>query len=131
MATTRSKPPLCSIAATASAGRPTGTATPTFGGLQSGTGLLLDMGRSVTVTSARIQLGPAAGGAIELRAGSSASLRRLHIVARAANPGGSLTVPASSPISARYLLIWFTALPPDSTGTYQATIYRVRLLGTS
>lgn len=105
--------------------------TPTFGGLQSGTGLLLDMGRSVTVTSARIQLGPAAGGAIELRAGSSASLRRLHIVARAANPGGSLTVPASSPISARYLLIWFTALPPDSTGTYQATIYRVRLLGTS
>jgi hypothetical protein len=29
------------------------------------------------------------------------------------------------------LLIWFTALPPDSTGTYRATIYRVRLLGTS
>jgi cytoskeletal protein RodZ len=105
--------------------------TATFGGLQSGTGLLLDMGRSVTVTSARIQLGPAAGGAIELRASDSASLRQLHVVARAANLGGSLTVPVSSPVSARYLLIWFTALPPDSSGTYQATIYRVRLLGTS
>jgi multidrug efflux pump subunit AcrA (membrane-fusion protein) len=105
--------------------------TATFGGLQSGTGLLLDMGKSVTVTSARIQLGPAAGGVIEVRAGNSASVRQLRVVARVANPGGSLTVPVSSPVSARYLLIWFTALPPDSAGTYQATIYRVRLLGTS
>jgi hypothetical protein len=105
--------------------------TAAFGGLQSGTGLLLDMGKSVTVTSARIQLGPAAGGVIEVRAGNSASVRQLRVVARVANPGGSLTVPVSSPVSARYLLIWFTALPPDSAGTYQATIYRVRLLGTS
>jgi hypothetical protein len=105
--------------------------TATFGGMQSGTGLLLDMGRSVTVSSARIRLGPAAGGTIELRAGDSASLRHLHVVARAPNSGGSLTIPVTSPVSARYLLIWFTALPPDSTGTYQATIYRVSLLGTS
>jgi len=105
--------------------------TATFGGMQSGTGLLLDMGRSVTVTSARIRLGPAAGGVIELRAGNIASLRHLHVVARATNPGGTLTIPVSSPISARYLLIWFKALPPDSTGTYQATVYKVSLLGTS
>jgi hypothetical protein len=105
--------------------------TAAFGGMQSGTGLLLDMGRSVTVTSARIQLGPAAGGAIELRAGNSASLRHLHVVSRASNSGGWLTIPVTSPVSARYVLIWFTALPPDSTGTYQATIYRVSLLGTS
>ena len=102
-----------------------------FGGLQSGTGLLLDMGKPVTVTSARIQLGSAAGGAVELRAGNRMSLRHLHIVAQAADSGGSLTLPVSSPVSARYLLIWFTALPPDSTGSYQATIYKVSLLGTS
>lgn len=102
-----------------------------FGGLQSGTGLLLDMGKPVTVTSARIQLGSAAGGAVELRAGNRMSLRHLHIVAQAADSGGSLTLPVSSPVSARYLLIWFTALPPDNTGSYQATIYKLSLLGTS
>jgi Helix-turn-helix domain len=105
--------------------------TAAFGDMQSGTGLLLDMGRSVTVTSARIRLGPEAGGVIELRAGNRASLRHLHVVARATNPGGALTMPVSSPVSARYLLIWFTALPPDSTGTYQATVYKVSVLGTS
>jgi transcriptional regulator with XRE-family HTH domain len=105
--------------------------TPDFAGMQSGTGLLLDMGRPVTVTSARIRLGPASGGAIELRAGNTPSLRHLQVVAQATNPGGTLSVPISSPVTARYLLIWFTSLPPDSTGTYQATIYHVRLLGTS
>jgi Helix-turn-helix domain len=105
--------------------------TAAFGGMQSGTGLLLDMGRSVTVTRARIRLGPAAGGVIELRAGNSPLLRQLHVVARATNPGGALTIPVSSPISARYLLIWFKALPPDSTGTYQATVYKVSVFGIS
>ena len=90
-------------------------ATARFGNLQSGTGLLLNMGKPVAVTSARIQLGSAAGGAVELRAGNRTSLRHLHVVAQAANPGGSLTLPVSSPVTARYLLIWFTTLPPDDT----------------
>jgi transcriptional regulator with XRE-family HTH domain len=105
--------------------------TAAFAGMQPGTGLLLNMGGPVTVTSAQIRLGPAAGGTIELRAGNTPSLRRLHIVGQAANAGGTLSVPVSSPVTARYLLIWFTSLPPDSTGTYQATIYHVRVLGTS
>ena len=106
-------------------------ASANFGGLQSGTGLLLDMGAPVTVTSAQIRLGAAAGGGIQLRAGNTPTLRLLHVVARASNPGGMLTLPVSSPVSARYLLVWFTALPPDNSGTYQATVYKVSLLGTS
>lgn len=106
-------------------------ATARFGNLQPGTGLLLNMGRPVTVTRARIQLGPAAGGAVELRAGDSASLGQLRVVARAANAGGAQTVRISSPVAARYLLIWFTALPPDGRGTYEATIYTVILDGIS
>lgn len=102
-----------------------------FGGLQSGTGLLLDMSAPVAVTSAQIRLGAAAGGEIQLRAGNRPTLRHLHIVAQAPNPGGTLTVPVSSPISARYLLLWFTALPPDNSGHYQASVYKVSLLGTS
>ncbi len=105
-------------------------ATADFGGLQSGTGLLLDMGRRVTVTRARILLGPAAGGTIELRAGNTPALADLQVVARASLPGGMLTLPVTSPVRARYLLIWFTSLPPDSAGTYQDSIANVSLSGT-
>jgi transcriptional regulator with XRE-family HTH domain len=106
-------------------------ATANLGGLQSGTGLLLDMGRPVTVTSARILLGAAAGGRLQLRAGNTPALAELPVVAQAQLPGGPLTVPVASPVKARYLLIWFTRLPLDSSGTYQASISSVTLSGTT
>ena len=106
-------------------------ATARLGGLQSGTGLLLRLGPSATVSGATIALGAAPGGTIELRAGDTPSLADLPVVASAANPGGALTVHLSSPVRARYLLIWFTSLPPDNSGTYQASIYDVSVTGTS
>jgi transcriptional regulator with XRE-family HTH domain len=105
--------------------------TANFGNLQSGTGLLLDMGRAVTVTKARIDLGSAAGGALELRAGNQAVLSDLVPVVQSADTGGTLTLAPSHPVAARYLLIWFTRLPRDNAGTYQATIYHVDLTGSS
>ena len=33
------------------------------------------------------------------------------------------------PVHARYLIIWFTKLPPDPSGTFQAGIYSIRLKG--
>jgi transcriptional regulator with XRE-family HTH domain len=104
-------------------------ATARFGNLQSGTGLLLDLGHDATVTTARIVLGAAAGGVLELRAGDVPVLADLRPVARSADPGGTLTLRLGQPVRARYLLIWFTLLPPDSSGTYQATIYHVSLAG--
>jgi transcriptional regulator with XRE-family HTH domain len=106
-------------------------ATANLGGLQSGTGLLLDMGKRVTVTSARILLGPAGGGRLELRAGNTPALADLQVVAQAHLPGGPVTVPIGSPVTGRYLLIWFTRLPPDNSGTYQASISSVTLSGTT
>jgi transcriptional regulator with XRE-family HTH domain len=106
-------------------------ATANFDGSQPGTGLLLDLGKRVTVTSARILLGSAAGGRLELRAGNTPSLADLQVVARAHLSGGALTVPITSPVRARYLLIWFTRLPLDTSGTYQASIFNVSLSGTT
>jgi transcriptional regulator with XRE-family HTH domain len=106
-------------------------ATADFGNLQSGTGLLLNMGGAVTVTQARIDLGSAAGGALELRAGNQPVLADLLPVARSADTGGTITLALSHPVVARYLLIWFTSLPPDNAGTYQATIYHVNVTGFS
>lgn len=106
-------------------------ATANFNGNQPGTGLLLDMGSTVTVSSVQVMLGPAAGGSVQLRAGSSPSLAALSVVAQATLPGGALTLQGSSPVSARYLLIWFTRLPPDNVGTYQAFVYNVTVSGTA
>jgi hypothetical protein len=104
-------------------------ATATLNG-QPGTGLLLDMGTSVTVSSVQLLLGPAAGGTVQLRAGNSPSLADLPVVAQATIPGGALTLQPGSPVTARYVLIWFTQLPPDNTGTYQAYVYNVSVSGT-
>ncbi len=106
-------------------------ATADLGGLQSGTGLLLRLGSGATVTSATILLRPTPGGTIQLRAGDLPALANLPVVAQAANPGGTLTMRLTAPVRADYVLIWFTSLPPDNTGTYQASVYDIRLSGTT
>jgi hypothetical protein len=105
--------------------------TADFSGLQQGTGLLLDLGRSASVSSVRLLLGPAAGGAFQIRAGNTPALASLQPVAQASDPGGAVAVPVSKPVAGRYLLIWFTSLPRDSSGTYQASVFSVSLTGTS
>jgi hypothetical protein len=32
-------------------------------------------------------------------------------------------------VNARYVLLWFTALPPSGSGTYQASVYNISVLG--
>jgi hypothetical protein len=38
-------------------------------------------------------------------------------------------LPLSTPVHVRYLLIWFTKLPPDPAGTYQASVYKITVQG--
>ena len=103
-------------------------ATSDFGHLQAGTGLLLDMGRTVTITSVRLSLGTP-GADLQLRAGSSPVLADLPRVASSSGAGGTVTLRPSTPAHARYLLIWFTKLPRDASGTYQASVYRITVTG--
>ena len=101
-----------------------------FGNLKPGTGLLIDMGRAVTITSARITLGRATGAKFEMRVGTSAtSLADLRPVARVTGAGGQVHLRLAKPAHGRYVLIWFTRLPPDSSGTYEVSVYDVRLQG--
>jgi hypothetical protein len=102
-------------------------ATAAFGNLKPGTGLLLDMGRPVTITSAQITLGAITGAEFQLRAGGEPVLADLRPVARAADAGGAVTMRPARPTKARYLLLWFTRLPPDSSGMFEAIVYDVRL----
>jgi len=103
-------------------------ATARFGDLKTGTGLLLDMGRPVTVTSAQITLGSASGAAFQVRAGAIPILGGTRPVARAASAGGVVRLTATRPVQGRYILIWFTRLPPGGQG-FQVTVYDIRLMG--
>ena len=97
--------------------------TARFGNLQAGTGLLLDLGRTVTATSVTIRLGSTHGANLQVRAGTTPA--GLHVAASAADAGGPVRLSLASHPHVRYLLIWFTRLPPDAAGTYQAYISNV------
>jgi Helix-turn-helix domain len=105
--------------------------TADFGNLQSGTGLLVDLGRPVTITSAQITLGGAPGASLQLRTGDVATLADLRPAATATDAGGAVQLRLSGSTPSRYLLIWFTKLPPDSSGTFQAVVSAIKLQGES
>jgi transcriptional regulator with XRE-family HTH domain len=100
-----------------------------FGNLYPGTGLLLHMGRPVTVTAARISLGRIPGASLQLRVGAAPVLAALRPVAHAAGVGGVVHLRLASPAHGRYVLIWFTRLPQNPDGTFQASVYNVHLVG--
>jgi hypothetical protein len=104
-------------------------ASPDFFDMAPGTGLLLDMGRTVTVTSVDVSLGGEPGASLQLRAGREPTLAGLPRVAGVSGAGGTVRLRPSAPVQARYVLIWFTNLPPDPAGTYQASVYRVVVQG--
>ena len=103
--------------------------TAQFGDLKTGTGLLLDMGHPVTVSSVRLSLVSHSGADLALRAGSKPEPTWLPQVASASNAGGTVQFKLSAPVHVRYLLIWFTKLPQDTAGTYQASVYKITVQG--
>jgi hypothetical protein len=104
-------------------------ATPNFGNLKQGTGLLLDMGRTVTITSVRLSLGSPPGAQVQLRLGTSPDSGALRVDTTATATGQQLSLPLTAPEKARYVLVWFTRLPPNGTGAYQVFLHSVTVQG--
>lgn len=103
-----------------------------FGNLKPGTGLLLDMGRRVSVSRVRVVLGPMTGTDMQLRTGNQAtSLDGFAVAATADDVGGPVSLRPASHHRFRYMLIWFTDLPPQGVGSgvFQANIYDVAVHG--
>jgi hypothetical protein len=100
---------------------------PQFGGLKSGLGLLIDLGRPKTVRSADLLLS-AAGAGVQIRAGSAFPHQAidLPIVAQRANTTTSTQLPLDRPVTARYWLVWFTSLPKAGS-EYQLGVAEVAL----
>jgi len=55
----------------------------------------------------------------------------LPAVAGATNASGVVSLRLTAPAHGRYVLIWFTSLPPDTSGSFEASVYEVRLEGQS
>jgi hypothetical protein len=106
-------------------------ATPDFGGMRAGTGLLLDMGKRTTISRVQLVLGSQPGATVQVRVGDVASLAGLSTVATATDAHGSVRLTATARASGRYVLIWFTRLPPDGQGHYQIDVYGAEVDGTA
>ncbi len=106
-------------------------ASPDFGNLQAGTGLLLDMGNAVTISGVQLVLGAPLGAYVQVRVGNVAALPDLSTVASARNVGGIVQLPTEPRASGRYVLIWFTTLPPNGLGKYQIDVYSATVDGTA
>jgi hypothetical protein len=103
--------------------------SPEFGHLQTGTGLLLDMGKTVTVSSVRLTLGGQPGAAVQVRVGDTPVLADMFVVSTATDIGGTVRLPTEVRASGRYVLIWFTELPPIGHGEYQVSVYDAKVDG--
>ncbi|MBV9450063.1 MAG: serine/threonine protein kinase [Streptosporangiaceae bacterium] len=107
---------------------------PQFGGLKKGAGLLVDMGSSVQLSQLTVKFGASCCGHVSIGIGNSNSLSAMNsftTVGSTANAAGTYTFNITSKATGRYVLIWFTSLPPLNNGTYQAQIYDVIARGTS
>ena len=103
--------------------------TPDFGMLKHGTGLLLDLGGKVTVTSVRLDLGQYRSTDMQIRVGNGTAPQDLNVAATASNVGGAVKLTLPHPAAARYVLLWFTQLPPDGAGHYQESVSHVVVSG--
>ena len=101
-----------------------------FKGLKPGVGLLLDMGRAVTITDVQLTLGETPGANVEIRVGNSAdSVAKVRSAADADNVHGVATLRSARPAHGQYVLIWFTKLPPESSGNFQVIVYNISVKG--
>jgi serine/threonine protein kinase len=112
-------------------------ATPDFGHLKAGSGMLIDMGKAVRYSSVTITFDSRPGANVRLLTGNSSARSKQNLLsmkqlAARTNAVGTVTFTISSQVTGRYLAIWFTKLPPQpgAAGKYEARIYNVTVRGT-
>jgi hypothetical protein len=101
--------------------------TSRFGGLKTGVGLLVDLGEPVAVR--QVELGLRPGTDVELRVGDAvgASADELPVVASVEDSEAVARLVPPEPVTARYLLVWITRLPPDE-GRFRTGISELQVV---
>ena len=103
--------------------------TADFGGLKDGVGLLLDMGESVPIRQVSIEFGNSPGGTAELRLGDSQDLKKLAVAGKPTDAAGKKDFSFQTAQKSRYVLVWFTKLPPYDGG-FRGSVLDMKILAT-
>src|SRR6266567_2700010 len=110
-----------------------------FGNLYGATGLMLDMGKSVNVSSVAVTFGNVPGTHVRVMVGNtgtgtgSTPPPGFTTLDKSANAVGQVTFTGHGTASGRFILIWFTKLAPQSgqSGHFQADVFNVVVRGSS
>ena len=121
---------------------------PVFGGLQQGSGLILNMSHSVKLSSVKVTFQPTPGADVQIKIGNPSNpsppqgsqadvsqaesiAASMPTVAQQSNVSGTVTFTINSSDSGQYVLIWFTKLAPmpDHANKFQGSIYNVVVTG--
>jgi hypothetical protein len=119
--------------------------SPYFGHLQQGSGLIIDMGRQVRLSSLRVTFESSPGADVQIKIGNPSNpsppandpalaesiASSMTTVAQQNGVSGTVTFPVSSTASGQYILIWFTKLAPMAghPGKFQGDISDVVVKG--
>lgn len=99
-------------------------------GLKDGVGLVLDLGDKREVSSVQVVLG---GGPTDLELRTADEPREApddyRVAAEVADKSGSTVLRPEKPVEARYLLLWFTSLPPVGASEYRGRVAEVVVRG--
>ena len=101
-------------------------ATPQFGGLKKGVGLLLDLGQPTSVHTATIDL---ANGPLDVTvyAATSPNIQGAAVIGTGSAANGRIQFKASTVIpESRYVIVWFTSLAPLG-GQFGASVSEIAL----
>jgi len=120
-------------------------ANPVFGGLQQGSGLILNMGHQVRLSSLQATFESEPGANVEIKIGNPSDpsppqndaalaesiANSMTTVAQRDDVSGTVTFTSNSSATGQYILIWFTKLAPmaDTPGQYQGDIADVIVRG--
>ncbi len=97
-------------------------------------GLILDMGRPVSVSSIMITSGRQRGADVSIEVGNydappAVTLSAFRAVGSADGIGGTYTIKVARPVRGRYVLIWFTKLPSAGAGRFAAGTFNIVVRG--
>ncbi len=105
--------------------------SPYLGNIKSGVGMWIDLGAAMQVASIRLDL-VGVGTDLEIRvptealsASPPAAISDWRTVTKAVGLGSTADITLDQPVEARFILIWFTKLPPDGTGAYRGGIQEI------
>jgi putative peptidoglycan lipid II flippase len=108
---------------------------PRLGGLKDGVGLILDLGQSRPVAQVTVTM-QGEGTNLELRAAPESaatpptgSVDDYQLLEEALGSGTTVTFDVHEGVRTRYLLLWLTKLPPETSSTFRGRVADVEVRG--